>query len=270
MSLPDLRLVGAVLLAAGILSASAPAAAQTPPATAAPPATSVPTQAPPQGYTPAPGSPQPQPYPQPGYPQQGYPQQGYPQQYPQPGYPQQGYPQPYPQPGYPQQGYPQQYPQPGYPQQGYPQQYPQPGYPPGYYPPGVAPPAYYGPQGTYGPIKRYRRPNVKAIVSGSVMMGIAWSISTFVALAAGSGYEPLWVPVAGPFIAIATTGAFDTKNQRQDFGVFLVLDGLAQTGGLISLILGAAGESSANDWAKSPLVPTVGVGLGTTQLKWQF
>ena len=275
MPLSDLRLPGAALLAGALLAAGAPAAAQTPPVA---PTTTAPAQ-PPQGYAPAPTYPQPgtpQPgSPQPGYPQPGYPQQGYPQPgYPQPGYPQPGYPQPgYPQPGYPQQGYPQPgYPQPGYPQSGYPQPgYPQPGYPPGYYPPGAAPPAYYGPPGTYGtPPKPHRRVNTRAIISGSIMLGLSWTISSIVAAVVGKGYEALYVPVAGPFIALGTTGVLDARTASTDLATILILDGVVQIGGMVSIILGAAGESSAGDWARSPLVPTVGVGLGNAQLKWQF
>lgn len=240
MSLSDLRLPGAALLAGALLAGCGPAAAQAPPMA---PTTTAPAQ-PPQGYAPAPGAAQP------GYPQPGAPQSGVAQ----PGAPQPGYPQPgYPQPGYPQSGYP----QPGYPQPGY--------------PPGVAPPAYYGPPGTYGtPPKPHRRVNTKAIISGSVMLGLSWTISAIVAATVGKGYEALYVPVAGPFIALGTTGVLDARTASTDLATILILDGVVQVGGMVSILLGVAGESSGGDWARSPLVPTVGIGPRNAQLKWQF
>ena len=295
MALHDLRLSLALLGAGAALGAFGCASAQTPsdttPATAATAGTgSTSGWAQPglsQGAAPR-GA-----YPQPGAPQGAYSQAappgytpaappGYsppaPSGVPQGGYPQPGYPQgAYPQGAYPQGAYPQgAYPQGAYPQPGYPQgAYPQPGYPPGYYPaPGTPPPAYYGAPNSYAqlPIKPARRVSVRAIVTGSVSLGVAWSLSSIIALVAGSGkgYEPLYIPVVGPFIAMGTTGAFETKNNNLDFGIFLLFDGLAQTGGLVSIILGASGSSSANEWAKSPLVPEVNVGLGSGQLTWQF
>ena len=286
MRLRDFLLSGGAL---GLLLASTGcSSAQKPPAaTGAPPAAS--TQAQPQGWGQVPPGTQPgypqQQYPQPGYPQQQYPQPPAPQQQ-QPGVPPQGYAQPgYPQPGYPQQGYPPPgYPQPGYPQQGYPPPgYPQGYYPPGYYPyppppPGGAPPAYYGPPGGYANNVAPSRPvNVKAVVSGSITLGLAWSISSIAAVAildgatGPTGIEPLFIPVIGPFIAAGTTGAFDTRNNNAQLGILLILDGLVQTGGLISIITGAAGRSDAGNWiGRHPAVPEVQVGLGRGQLTWQF
>lgn len=233
----------------------------------------------PGGYAPAPPAtgvpqpPHPQQYPQ-GYPQQPYPQQPYPQQ-------------PYPQQPYPPPPYPQQYPQ-GYPQQPYPQQYPQ-GYPPGYAPPGYAPPGYYpgappvyyGPPGSYetpGKKGRYVDVDVKAVVSGSVLLGVAWSLGSIIAVVViegnngnGKGTEPLFIPVIGPFIAAGTTGAFDQKNNSTELGFLLIADGLAQIGGLTSVLVGSIAGKSGSNWAKNnPALPEVKVGLGTTQLKWQF
>jgi len=284
----------------GALAQPAPAPAPTAPAptapapTAAPPVVQpAPTTAPTPVYPPG----TPPPYPQQPYPQQypqGYPQQPYPQQYPQ-GYPQQ-YPQRYPQQPYPQQ-YPQGYPQQPYPQQPYPQQYPQqypqgypqgypPGYyppgvpPPGYYPPGYAPPAYYGPgDGQAQPVGPKRRPpvDVKAVVSGSVLLGVAWSLSSIMAVVVidsnngdARGTEPLFIPVIGPFIAAGTTGSFDQKNNASDLGFLLIADGLAQVGGLVSIMVGSLAGNSGSSWMRGPAVPEVNVGLGTTRLKWQF
>ncbi|MBK8258912.1 MAG: hypothetical protein IPK82_40415 [Polyangiaceae bacterium] len=232
-----------------------------------------------QGANPQAGAQQQTPYPQQPYPQGAYPQQPYPQgAYPQGAYPQQ----PYPQGAYPQQPYPQgAYPQGAYPQGGYPA-YP-PGYvPPGYYPypnPGMAPTPYYGPPGTYGtPPPPAKQVNVKAVVSGSITLGIAWSISSIAAVAIldgadgrPTGIEPLFIPVIGPFIAAGTTGAFDAQNNAAELGILLIADGLIQAGGLISIITGAAGRSDAGNWiGKHPAVPEVQVGMGRGRLIWQF
>lgn len=67
---------------------------------------------------------------------------------------------------------------------------------------------------------------------------------------------PLWIPVAGPFIAVGTA-AGSTSG-----GFLLVLDGLAQAGGVIMIIAGAMGRTilMRNDLgdAKSPLEFKVG------------
>jgi hypothetical protein len=300
MRFRDLGFSGTVLGLGLVLGSQGAALAQTPPApapsaTVVPPAGTAPApgQAPPAGTAPPAYPPGYAPPPQgtPGYPQQGYSpaQQGYPQQgYPQQGYPQQGYPPP--QQGYPQQGYPQQGyypPPPGYPPGYYPAPGqappayypPPPGYPPGYYPaPGQAAPSYYAPQQEYGSPKvaRSRPVNVKAVVTGATTLGIAWSISSIAAIVVideadgrSTGAEPLFVPVVGPFIAIGTMNAFD-KDDGAQLGVLLILDGVAQTGALVSLILGATGRDSGGDWASHPAVPEVRVGLGGAQLKWQF
>ncbi|MFO0592567.1 MAG: hypothetical protein U0441_33800 [Polyangiaceae bacterium] len=258
----------AAVTTSALVTGTLPAAAQTPAPTQ--------TTAAPQGT--APPAPTQTWYPQGAYPQQGYPQGAYPQ----PGYPQQGYPQPgYPQGAYPQPGYPQgAYPQPGYPPGAYPQPgYPQPGYPPGAYPqpgyPQVAPPAYYGAPGTYGPpAKPHHYINTKAVVSGSVTLGLAWGISCAVAavVGGGQGYEALYVPVAGPFIALGTTNVFSSINGNTEIATVLILDGVIQVGGLVSLILGLTGDRSGSDWAKpaSPLVPQVALGVSRTQLTWTF
>ncbi len=118
--------------------------------------------------------------------------------------------------------------------------------------------------------------NVRAVVTGSITLGLAWSLSSIAAAvtidnSAGesTGAEALFIPVVGPFIAIGTMGAFDAGN-GSEFGVLLILDGLAQTGGLVSIIFGALGRNDSGNLSKNQAIPEVKVGLGTTQLKWNF
>lgn len=84
---------------------------------------------------------------------------------------------------------------------------------------------------------------------------------------------PLWIPVAGPFIALGTAAGSASG------GFVLVLDGLAQAGGVVMIIVGAMGRTilMRNDLgdAKSPLEFKVGksavgeitpmVGMGMTR-----
>jgi hypothetical protein len=71
-------------------------------------------------------------------------------------------------------------------------------------------------------------------------------------------FWPLWIPVAGPFIAIGTTGS-DALGTT-----FLVIDGLAQAGGVAMIIAGAMGHTVLvrNDLGapKLELKPMFGMG----------
>jgi len=195
-----------------------------PPGAAPPPAQAAPPPPPPGGYPP--GA-----YPPPGYPP---PQGGYPP--PQGGYPQGGYPPP----GYPppQGGYPP--PQGGYPPPGY-------GYPPppgyGYDTPPGAPLARSLPYNEGDPIppgyEITTRPRRGLIIGGAVTFGTTWLLSVLVASAADSldgtnSLWPLYIPVVGPFVTIGTT---DSEGPAT---LFLVLDGVAQAGGLAMFIAGFA------------------------------
>ncbi len=69
-------------------------------------------------------------------------------------------------------------------------------------------------------------------------------------------FWPMYIPVAGPFITIGTVGSSATGD------IFLILDGLAQAGGVAMIIVGAIGHTVLvrNDLgeAKNPLEFKVG------------
>ena len=52
----------------------------------------------------------------------------------------------------------------------------------------------------------------------------------------GKGFAPLFVPVVGPFIAVGSTASTGAGT------VWLVLDGLAQTGGVVLFAYGLAAQ----------------------------
>lgn len=247
-------------------SASAPVPPPPPPAP--PPGSSVPP-----GYPPASTAPAPTGYP-PGY-------------GPPPGY---GQPAPYGQPA----AYP-----PGYgpPPQGYP--------PPGYYGPGYGHPravgemppelaAAYG-YGTAGapppetlpyqpgnPIPPGYHPESQIrkglVIAGAVTTGSLWLLSSVIGLAAQSVeddwdswddendddlYWPLVIPLAGPFITVGTVGTDDLEAPGT---MLLIIDGVAQAGGLAMLIAGAVAKRDVLVWdgtsqglpgTRISLVPTV-------------
>jgi hypothetical protein len=145
-----------------------------------------------------------------------------------------------------------------------PQVAPQPMPPQGYYvPPSVAasgprvikdweegepvPPGYH-------PVRRVR---TGLIVGGAVTFGVVYLINVMVAAiyqdtdkafgGTGSRLTPLYAPIVGPFIQMGSTSSA-TGN------VFLVLDGLAQAGGLAMLIAGIAAPKTVlvrNDLGKN-------------------
>jgi hypothetical protein len=112
------------------------------------------------------------------------------------------------------------------------------------YPPLLPPPTLAYEDGQTVPYG-YRvraRPNRAVVIAGSVAFGSTYLTSVLTAgtvLAggydAGKPYAPLFAPGVGPFIAIGTLrGGAGTP--------LLVLDGLAQLGGLAMLISGVAIE----------------------------
>jgi hypothetical protein len=108
----------------------------------------------------------------------------------------------------------------------------------------------------YQPDTRIRK---GLVIGGAVTMGSLWLLSVVFGAALVSieetddeldrisgfqddtgpeDYYPLFVPVAGPFITIATA-------QSSGVGTaFLLIDGIAQTGGLAMLIAGIAAQQS--------------------------
>ncbi|WP_437574227.1 hypothetical protein [Sorangium sp. So ce887] len=182
-----------------------------------------------------------------------------------------GYPPPpgYAPPGYPPPGYP----PPGYPPPGYP--------PPGYSPPGYAPPGYPPPPGhAYAPLVILGMPRTlpfkerepppegyrletqmsrRLVVAGSIVLGTAWALAALTAgsiLAEGESeagsYAPLFVPVGGPFITLATGEDIDfSSDDGQVAGTLVLLGGLTQVTGFALLVAGLV--SNQQVWVRSDI-----------------
>jgi len=142
-----------------------------------------------------------------------------------------------------------------------PAQYPPPGYPqapagaPDQEVPGQGPPPTYVPQVPIAwpryikdwqegqPVPYGYHPETRArkglVITGAVLFGVLYLLSTLVASANDSSYDgnhysALWIPVAGPFIQAGATN--NASGDREMF----VLDGLAQAAGVTMLVLGLA------------------------------
>jgi hypothetical protein len=150
--------------------------------------------------------------------------------------------------------------------------------PAGYGPPPAGygpPPSYYPPPGSeYPPVGPKKmgyeegqpippgyhletRARRGLIIAGAVTFGVTYLLSAFtasIAVDAGGDEEfgPLFIPVAGPFVTIGTAEAEGT-------GTFaLVLDGVAQAGGVAMFIAGLATEEQyllRNDVASVKVAP---------------
>ena len=175
------------------------------------------------------------------------------------------------------------------PQQPPPPAYPPPGYgpPPGYYPP--PPPGYY-PPGYYPeppseidyeegqPIPPGYRPEEKIrkglVIAGACVFGGVYLVNVIMvatmapeAVERGEGPEWLYVPLVGPFIAIAAI-----EDMNAGIGALLAIDGLAQVGGLAMFIAGLAAKKKVlvRDYTMGgiELTPTIGVGSAGAQLRF--
>jgi hypothetical protein len=106
----------------------------------------------------------------------------------------------------------------------------------------------------------------QAALAGGITLGGLWMIS----LAAGIGLQdeenkhttnkdypwPLVFPVAGPFIALGTAGPDSPAIS------VLVLDGILQTGGLITFIAGLAAKRDVLVWTGQQGATVKADGLG--------
>ncbi len=176
-------------------------------------------------------------------------------------------------------------PPPGYPPPaGYPAYAPPPG---GYYAP---PPAYYAPQGAYAPprviadwepgqaIPPGYHPSTRIrkglVIGGAVTFGVVYLLSALAGavtsdvgdVTCGNGCSSgtrsaklLLIPVGGPF---ALVGASSSATGN----FFLVLDGVAQVGGLAMLIAGLAAQESVlvHDVAKNVKIMPAPMTFGAT------
>lgn len=79
------------------------------------------------------------------------------------------------------------------------------------------------------------------VIGGAVTFGVTYLLSAFVASIAmdsggGDEFGPLLIPVAGPFVTVGTA-------ESEGSGTFaLVLDGLAQAGGVAMFVAGLVSE----------------------------
>jgi hypothetical protein len=91
----------------------------------------------------------------------------------------------------------------------------------------------------YHPVSRARK---GLVVAGAVTLGSLWLLSSLTAAVAhdagSKGLDGLYAPCVGPFIVIGTA----KPNSSATLG--LVIDGLAQTGGLAMLIGGIAAQQT--------------------------
>lgn len=135
-----------------------------------------------------------------------------------------------------------------------PQPYPQ---QPPYAQPQPYAPAYGAPMGAPHVVERA---NLALIITGSVLLGVSWVSNIFTGLFAGlelfgSGGSSRWdtframslVPVAGPWAQLA---AKPTSFDQDDWGTWLIINGLLQAGGLTMLIIGIATPSRQTIYAR--------------------
>lgn len=167
---------------------------------------------------------------------------------------------------------------------------PGPAYGPGY---GYAPPSNYGMPPQYAPIwpaPRYiydyepgeqvppgyhveTRAHRGLVIGGAVTFSSAYLLSILGAVAGatdgGKGpkkYLPLLIPAAGPFVTIGTA------NSEGAGTALLMLDGMAQVGGVVLFIVGMSTDQELlvrND-VRTGFVPRVDLGPRSGSLTWKF
>ena len=188
-----------------------------------------------------------------------------------------------------------------YGQPGYPPGYVQPVYPPGYvqpvYPPGYGPPVYAAPVYAPYPPAKAKPPRMNPddpppgyhtesrmrtglVTGGALMLVIPYALSAGGAAAAlGSNdrdYEPLFIPVIGPFIALSSTHALQgTNDGLQQAGrvlgsIGLIFDGLIQVTGASLLVVGLALPRDVVVRDPPPGVPEVSFGPRGATARWTF
>lgn len=116
------------------------------------------------------------------------------------------------------------------------------------------------------------RSNKALIITGFSLFGLAYGISLGVATIVLSGnsndgeqFAPLFIPVVGPFITMATF--------EDDASATLTLNGVTQSLGVISILIGIFATDKVLvrvDPFAASLTPEVQVGLGSGSLRWRF
>jgi hypothetical protein len=115
-----------------------------------------------------------------------------------------------------------------------------------------------------------RRVNKALVIAGASTFGGVYLLTTLGAAIAvdtsedDAAIEPLFIPVAGPFVAIHTTDASATGT----FG--LVVDGLAQAAGLGMFVAGFAAQDEVLVWRGLGVAVRPDVGPGGARLTATF
>ena len=109
-----------------------------------------------------------------------------------------------------------------------------------------------------------------AVFGGAYALSVIGALSVLTDSNSNGGYEPLFIPIVGPFITMGT--ADDTE--LDDMGTLLLLDGAAQTAGAVMFIIGmVSGEKRVykrNDTSHALPAPELLVGPGSASVRWQF
>jgi hypothetical protein len=118
------------------------------------------------------------------------------------------------------------------------------------------------------------------VVGGAVMFGISYVLSVTGAVAGSAGgsteYNPLYIPVLGPFIALGSTHTFEATNDAgtqvgRVFGAIgLIFDGLIQVTGASLIIVGVAARRDVVVRDLPPEMPEVSFGAGGATARWWF
>lgn len=124
-------------------------------------------------------------------------------------------------------------------------------------------------------------PNLALVVVGAVVGSTAYlaAVVTGAVACAGPGYMcerygPLFIPLAGPFVALGT-GVYDPARDDSPWPgmhVPIAIDGALQLAGVALLLAGLLmdGGPTGDVAARSPWRPSVRVGASTAQAQWTF
>lgn len=116
------------------------------------------------------------------------------------------------------------------------------------------------------------------VIAGAITFGAPYLVSlltgaTVLAADSGDGVKtaPLFIPIAGPFVTVGTARAEGAET------FWLILDGLAQTGGAVMLIYGLAADEKIlkripvnQPQATGSSIPAVLIGPRSAAVQWAF
>jgi hypothetical protein len=109
-----------------------------------------------------------------------------------------------------------------------------------------------------------------AVFGGAYALSVIGALSVLTESNSSGGFEPLFIPIVGPFITMGTAD----NTELDDLGALLLLDGAAQTAGAVMFIIGmASGEKRVykrNDTSHALPAPELLVGPGSASVRWQF